>query len=137
MLYFAFETNNFCIIGQMQFAIQTNTFCILNKYYFLNWQKVIEVTRTGLTRSGDISEGWRRSWKCYKLYNSKLPELVSFHKIVRWTGKSYLNTILRKSGLDLYCQKYIQTKLFQVKAEVEIWSPGIKAPAMQAVRKQS
>ena len=35
------------------------------------------MTRTALTRSGDISEGCRRSWKCYKLTNfTKL--LVSY-----------------------------------------------------------
>ena len=92
MFYLAIQTNIFCHLGQMHLAIETNTFCNLNKYYFLNWWKDREVTRTGLTRSEDISEGWRRSWKCYKLYNSKLSELVSFHKIVRWTQKSYSNT---------------------------------------------
>ena len=67
-------------------------FPFLTRVYFLIWSREREVTRTGLTRSGDISEGWKRSWKCYKLYNCKLQELVSFQKIGSWTGKAYSNS---------------------------------------------
>ena len=74
------------------------------------------MTRTGLTRSGDISEGWWRSWKCYKLCNSKLPELVSFHKIVFGTGKSFLNILPNTFHPLIYLQKNVR-KLEQQRCE--------------------
>ena len=43
--------------------------------------------------------------------------------------------ISEKVGSDLLSDKEIYKS--QVNAEVEIWEPGIKAPAMQAVRKQA
>ena len=110
----------FCNLDKYSLQFGTNAFCISDKLICqikqILFRKLAEVTRTGLTRSGDISEGWWRSWKCYKLCNSKLPELVSFHKIVFGTGKSFLNILPNTFHPLIYLQKNVR-KLEQQRCE--------------------